>query len=99
MATAIVLLSLWPIRMLADAVGLRADHSHRLELELDAQGSVAAVLASLEAVGGDVASARVTEEDEIRRLELVLVQRDADLGRLIDAAAALPNVRSAAIAS
>ena len=97
-ATAIVLLSLWPVRKLADAVGLRADHSHRLELELDAQGSVAAVLASLEAVGGDVASARVTEEDEIRRLELVLVQRDADLGRLIDAAASLPDVRSAAIA-
>ncbi len=56
------------------------------------------MLASLEAVGGEVASARVTEEDEIRRVELVLVQRDADLGRLIDAAASLPDVRSAAIA-
>ena len=97
-ATAIVLLSLWPVRMLATAVGIRASHAHRLELELEAQGSIAAVLSRLEALGGKVASVRVTEEDDIRRVELVLVQRDADLGRLVDAAASSPEVRSAAFA-
>jgi putative Mg2+ transporter-C (MgtC) family protein len=97
-ATAIVLLSLWPVRKLASAVGIRANRTHRLELELEAHGSVAAVLARLEALGGEVASARVTEEDDIRRVELVMVQRDADLGRLIEAAASSGDVRSATIA-
>lgn len=98
-ATAIVLLSLWPVRKLADAVGIRASHTHRLELELEPDASVAAVLAQLEGHGGQIASARVTEEDEVRRVELVLTQRDADLGRLVDAAAGSAGVRAASIAS
>jgi putative Mg2+ transporter-C (MgtC) family protein len=97
-ATAIVLLSLWPVRKLADAVGIRASHMHRLELELEAHGSVASVLSRLEAHGGEVASVRVTEEAGTRRVELVLLQRDVDLGRLIDVAASATDVRSAAIA-
>lgn len=96
-ATAIVILSLWPMRKLATAVGIRASHTHRLELELEPDASVAALLAHLEGHGGDIASARVTEEDDLRRVELVLVQRDADLGRLVDAAAGAKGVRSASI--
>jgi putative Mg2+ transporter-C (MgtC) family protein len=97
-ATAIVLLSLWPVRMLANALGLRASRGHRLELELEPQGSAAAVLARLEAQGAETMSAKLTEEDDVRRLELVMVQSDADLGRLLDAAASAPDVRSATIA-
>ena len=97
-ATAIVLLSLWPVRMLANALGLRASRGHRLELELEPQGSVAAVLARLEAQGAETMSAKLTEEDDVRRLELVMVQSNADLGRLLDAAASAPDVRSATIA-
>ncbi len=96
--TAIVLASLWPLRKLADAVGLRARHSHRLELELEPQGSIAAVIALLEAQGGHVASATVTEERDLRRLEVVVDQRDAELGRLVEAAASAADVRRAAIA-
>jgi putative Mg2+ transporter-C (MgtC) family protein len=97
-ATAIVLLSLWPVRMLANALGLRASRGHRLELELEPQGSVAAVLARLQAQGAETMSAKLTEEDDVRRLELVMVQSDAGLGRLVDAAASAPDVRSATIA-
>ena len=97
-ATAIVLLSLWPMRKLADSVGLRASQSHRLELELEPRGSVAGVLSQLEAHGGKVQSVRVVEEDDVRRVELVLHQRHADLGRIVDAAAASADVRTAAIA-
>jgi hypothetical protein len=43
-------------------------------------------------------SAKLTEEDDVRRLELVMVQSNADLGRLLDAAASAPDVRSATIA-
>jgi putative Mg2+ transporter-C (MgtC) family protein len=97
-ATLIVLLSLWPVRLLADAVGVRANRSHRLELELEPRSSVAAVLAQLEAQGAQTTSARVTEEDDVRRVELVMVQSGADLARLVDAAAASPDVKSATIA-
>jgi putative Mg2+ transporter-C (MgtC) family protein len=97
-ATAIVLISLWPVRKLATAVGIRATRAHRLEVELESGGSVAAVLTRLEAAGGDIASARLTEEEGMRRVEVVLMQRDADLGRLVDVAASAPEVRSASIA-
>jgi putative Mg2+ transporter-C (MgtC) family protein len=96
-ATAIVLLSLWPMRKLATAVGIRASHTHRLELELEPEASVAALLAHLEGHGGHIESARVTEEDDSRRVELVLIQREADLGRLVDAAAGADGVRTASI--
>jgi putative Mg2+ transporter-C (MgtC) family protein len=97
-ATAVVLLSLWPVRMLANAVGIRASRSHRLEAELLPGGSVAAVIGRLEKHGAHIASARVTEEEGTRRLELVLLQRDADLGGLVEVASAAPEVRSATIA-
>ena len=42
-ATAMVILSLWPVRRLASAVGIRAHGTHRLELEVPPTGSVAAV--------------------------------------------------------
>ena len=97
-ATLIVLLSLWPLRMLAKAVGIRARRTQRLEVELAPQASIAAVLERLEAQGADIASAKVTEEDDVRRLDLVLVQSGADLGRLVEAAASTPDVHSATIA-
>jgi putative Mg2+ transporter-C (MgtC) family protein len=97
-ATAIVLLSLWPVRKLASAVGIRGDRTHRLELELEETASVASVLAQLETAGGQISSTRVTEEEGTRRVEVVLVQPEADLGRLIDAASSAPEVRSASIA-
>ena len=98
-ATLIILLSLWPMRKLATAVGIRAKRSHRLELELEPQASIADVLTRLEAQGAQTASAKVTEEDEVRRLELVVQQTDSDLARLLEAASSAPDVRSAMIAS
>jgi putative Mg2+ transporter-C (MgtC) family protein len=97
-ATAVVLLSLWPLRMLANAVGVRANRTRRLELELEPTASVADVLAALEGRGGRVSSVRVTEEDSLRRVDLVVVHLVEDLAPLIDAAAGAPGVRSAAIA-
>ena len=97
-ATAIVLLSLWPVRMLANAVGIRATRTHRLEIELEPSGSVAGVLAVLENAGGEVSFARVTEEEDARRVEAVLVQPVTDVGRLVEAAASAPGVRTASIA-
>ncbi len=97
-ATAIVLLSLWPLRIIANALGIRAKRTHRLELELEPGGSVAAVMAQLEAQGATTASATVTVEEDLRRVELVVIQTGADLARLVDTAAAAPGVRTATIA-
>ena len=97
-ATAIVLLSLWPLRVIANALGIRANRTHRLELELEPGGSVAAVIAQLEAQGAQTTSATVTEEPDARRLELVVLQSGPDLARLVDTAAAAPGVRTAMIA-
>jgi len=97
-ATAIVLLSLWPLRKLADAVGLRARRTHRLELELEPDGSVSSVLSRLEAAGGEMLSAKIAEEEDLRRLEVVVQQSERDLGKLVEAAAAAPEVRTATIA-
>ena len=97
-ATAIVLLSLWPLRKLADAVGLRASRTHRLELELSPEASVSSVLSRLEAAGGEMLSARIAEEEDIRRLEVIVQQRERDLGKLVEAAASAPEVRTATIA-
>jgi putative Mg2+ transporter-C (MgtC) family protein len=96
--TAIVLLSLRPVRWLADKVGLRARRTHRLEVELEGGASVAAVLSRLEEHGGEVVSAKVTEEPDLRRVEVVVEQHRPDLGRLVDAVASTPGVRSAAAA-
>jgi putative Mg2+ transporter-C (MgtC) family protein len=97
-ATAVVLLSLWPLRMLASAAGVRAQRTRRLELELEPTASVADVLAAVEGRGGQIASVKVTEEEALRRVDLVVVHVAAELAPLVEAAAAVPGVKSAAIA-
>jgi len=97
-ATAVVLLSLWPLRMLASAVGVRARRTRRLELELEPTASVADVLAAVEGRGGQILSVKVTEEETLRRVDLVVVHLVPELAPLVEAAASVPGVRSAAIA-
>jgi hypothetical protein len=43
-------------------------------------------------------SAKIAEEHDIRRLEVVVQQSERDLGNLVEAAAAAPEVRTATIA-
>jgi len=97
-ATAVVLLSLWPLRMLASAAGVRAQRTRRLELELEPTASVADVLAAVEGRGGQILSVKVTEEETLRRVDLVVVHLVPELAPLVEAAASVPGVRSAAIA-
>lgn len=93
-ATAAVLLSLWPVRELARLVGLRGERTHRLELELDPAASLAAVLAAIEH-DDRIASVTVSEEPELRRVGIVLVERKAKLGTVLELASAVPGVRAA----
>jgi putative Mg2+ transporter-C (MgtC) family protein len=98
-ATAIVLLSLWPLRRVATALGVRARRTRLLELELEPTASVADVLGALEGQGGHFSSVRVADEESARRVDLVVEHLVDDLAPLVDAAAQAPGVRSATIAS
>jgi putative Mg2+ transporter-C (MgtC) family protein len=98
-ASATVILSLWPVRKLARMVGLRAERTHRLQLELGPDARIADVIASIEEQGNAITSARVTDEPELRRLEVVVEEPKADLGRLVAAASAIPDVRTASVAT
>ena len=72
-ATAIVLLSLWPVRKLADAVGLRAEPLATASSSSSTRREASPPSSRASRRSAEMfASARVTEEDEIRRLELVL---------------------------
>jgi putative Mg2+ transporter-C (MgtC) family protein len=97
-AAVLVVASLWPVRRLADAVGLRRDRTHRLQLELAPDAGVAAVIGTVEKEGR-IVSIRVRDEAESRHLEIVLVEHGKEIGSLATAASSLPGVREAIIAT
>jgi putative Mg2+ transporter-C (MgtC) family protein len=97
-AAVLVVASLWPVRRLAHAVGLRRDRTHRLRLELAPNASVASVVEMVENEG-QIVSVRVRDEAEARQLEIVLVEHGKEITSLATAASSLPGVREAIIAS
>jgi putative Mg2+ transporter-C (MgtC) family protein len=94
--TAIVLLSLWPLRQVAALAGVRRKGAQRLAVVLTPSVKVAAVVAALESYGAEVKSIRVGEEAEHRRVEFVLHGRRGELADAVDAVAHVPGVESAA---
>ena len=94
--TAIVLLSLWPLRRVAAVAGVRRKGAQRLAVELTADARVADVISAVEHYGVDVESARVGEEDHVRRLELVFSGHHRELGGLLDVLDGVHGVQSAA---
>ena len=94
--TAIVLLSLWPLRRLAALAGVRRKGAQRLALDLAPEARVADVVRAVEDYGVEVESARVGEEGDARKLELVLSGRQQEIGGLLDAVAGVPGVQNAA---
>jgi len=94
--TAIVLLSLWPLRRIAAVAGVRRKGSQRLAVVLAPAAKVADVIGALESFGAEVESIRVGEEAEHRQVELVLQGRRQELAGAIDAVARVAGVESAA---
>ena len=71
MATAVVIFTLWPLRILADHLVARTRPVHRrLLVDLEAGGSPAAVIGALEEFGVHVESFRREETEQRRRLAL-----------------------------
>jgi len=92
---AIALFSLWPLRQALKFLGLRAKGTQRLAVELAGSGRVADVVRAVEEDGGNIESMKLTEDEDTRLLELVVVGRRQEYAGLIDAVDALEGVRTA----
>jgi putative Mg2+ transporter-C (MgtC) family protein len=99
LTTLIVIVSLWPLRWLAALAGVRRKGAKRLAVALESGASITPVLAAVEDAGGEVESARVEEEAELRQVEIVVTGAREQLGELLDVVSRVKGVRSAAWAT
>jgi putative Mg2+ transporter-C (MgtC) family protein len=97
--TLLVIVALWPLSQLKQVIQGRADEPRRLGVTLEPKASVVPVLAAIEENGFALDSVEVSEEDEARRLDVVITtSSDASLAGLLDDVTQLEGVRSAALA-
>ena len=97
--TALVLLALWPLAQVKQLLKGKADEARRLAVSLAPGTSIVAALAAIEESGYSMESIEVGEEDDARRLDVVIkTAAEASLGELLDNLGALEGVRSAAVA-
>jgi putative Mg2+ transporter-C (MgtC) family protein len=96
-ATAVVLVSLWPVRQLAKYLGLRGSRSQRLTLVLEPETSLAAVVGEVERESVELHSTTVGEEDDARTLDLELAGRTEEVLAVLDRLSRTAGVRSASL--
>jgi putative Mg2+ transporter-C (MgtC) family protein len=96
--TAVVLVSLWPLKELARWLGLRRRGTRRFEIELEPGTSVGEIVAFLEREGVELQSTKVEEVADARQLEIVLAARTEVAADALDHVASAPGVRSATLA-
>ena len=93
--TALVILALWPLAQVKSRLAGRRASTKRLAVTLDPRASIVATLAAVEEGGYDIESVEVAEEDEARRVDVVVeIPADMRLGPLLDRVATLQGVRS-----
>jgi putative Mg2+ transporter-C (MgtC) family protein len=95
--TALVLLSLWPLRILAYRVSTRfRPEEGRLAVELPAGAMASSVLAAVESTGAHVSSLEFEEEGDRRRVDLhVRLGAERTAAELIDALTQAEEIRGA----
>ena len=95
--TALVLLSLWPLRILAFKLSARGrPEEGRLAVELPAGASAVSVLEAVESTGADVSSLEFEEEGDSRRVDVrVRLGSGKTAAQLIDALTQSEAVRAA----
>jgi putative Mg2+ transporter-C (MgtC) family protein len=94
--TVLVLISLWPLKVVANQFGLRQGATVRVQLELHPQGDVAPIISAVERHRIEIESIRIDEEADARRVDLVLDARRRDVAGLVDEISQLEHVRSEA---
>jgi putative Mg2+ transporter-C (MgtC) family protein len=95
--TALVLLSLWPLRVLAYRLSTRTrPEEGRLAVQLPAGASAVSVLEAVERAGADVSALEFSEEGDQRRIDLsVRLGTGKTAAELIDAMTQVEDVRGA----
>jgi putative Mg2+ transporter-C (MgtC) family protein len=95
--TALVLVSLWPLRILAYRLSLRVrPEEGRLVVDLPAGASAVSVLEAVERTGADVSSLEFEEEGDRRRVEVaVRLSTGRTAAELIDSLTHTQDVRGA----
>jgi len=89
--TALVLISLWPLRTVAHRLGLRSEGDQQLVIELGGDATLVDVLGAVERAGAHVESVRVSAEEGRRALEIVLSGETAT-PEVLDEVAAVDGV-------
>jgi putative Mg2+ transporter-C (MgtC) family protein len=92
--TGVVILSLWPLKELANQFGLRGGATRQLMIALEAGGDVAPVLAALRSHELQVNSLRIDDEGERRQVEVVVAGRRRDATEIAQELADLEHVVS-----
>jgi putative Mg2+ transporter-C (MgtC) family protein len=95
--TALVLLSLWPLRVLAYRLSARTrPEEGRLAVQLPAGASAVSVLEAVERAGADVSALEFSEEGDQRRIDLsVRLGTGKTAAELVDALTKVEDVRGA----
>jgi putative Mg2+ transporter-C (MgtC) family protein len=94
-ATALVILALWPLAQVKDLLAGKRASTKRLAVTLEPSSSIVATLAAVEEGGYAIESVEVGEEDEARRVDVVVeIPADVRLGPLLDRVATLEGVRT-----
>jgi putative Mg2+ transporter-C (MgtC) family protein len=97
--TGLVILALWPLAAVKRALAGRQEATRRLAVSLDPGASIVAALGAIEENGFEMDSVEVGEDEEARRLDVVLkTSADTSLGGLLDDLGGLDGVRSASVA-
>lgn len=96
-ATAVVLVSLWPVRQVAKYLGLRGSRSKNLQLVLDPGTSIGEIVGLVEREGLELHSTTVGEGDGARTLEIGVSGRTEQALDLLDRLARTAGVRSASL--
>lgn len=96
--TALVILALWPLSQVKRLLAGKADETRRLAVTLARDARVATALAAIEESGFAMDSVEVGEEEDVRRLDVVIkTSADASVGALLDDLGELEGVRSATV--
>lgn len=96
-ATAVVLTSLWPVKLLARYLGLRRQRSKRFVVTLEPGSSIGSVVDTFERAGLVLQSTTIEGDLDERRLDAVASGRDSELLATLDALSSVPGVRQATL--
>jgi putative Mg2+ transporter-C (MgtC) family protein len=97
--TALVILALWPLSQVKRLLAGKADESRRLAVTLEPATSIVSALATIEESGYVMESLEIGEEEDARRLDVVIkTAAEASLADLLDGLAELEGVRTASVA-